>query len=716
MQMGILEATLIDFTNIRIKFHHIDYVDLNKIKILNGNSYIDGSSIILTHDGYFNVSLVKEIDIKFKSFLIYNDDKLSVSYNNLYKCEEFNRRFFTAENLFYILTPNSTSFKLWTPAASSVSLLIYNNGDADVRETPHEYKMSEHKGVWSITINKNLENLFYTFKINVYGTNSEVVDPYALSVGVNGLRGAIIDFTKTSPKSWDKDQGPKYTNYTDSIIYEISIRDMTYDKNSSVTNKGKYLGLTEENTLNSFNQSTSFSHIKELGVTHVQIMPFYDFSHNSINEKNPIDYNWGYDPVNLNCTEGAFCTDPYNPYLRVKELKKMIHHFHKNNIGVIMDVVFNHLFKLEETNFHGIFPGYYFRYYNNGEPSNGTGCGNDTASENLMMRKFIIDSLVHWTKEYHIDGFRFDLMGIHDSQTMKILHKKLKEINPNIIIYGEGWDLNTNLPLDQRASSNNFKELPTIGFFNDYFRDILKGNIFYPADPGYVNGKPYLESHIRNCVVGSVKYKDDFEKFSSPCQSINYISCHDNHTLWDKFQLNSTNSNIDDKTQMVKLALAILLTSQGVPFLHSGVELCRTKNGIENSYNSSDDINAIDWNRKADFKSVFEYTKGLIELRLNHPAFRLSSTDAIKTSLEFINNTPENVVAFFIKHHANKDDWRNILVIYNPNKHSVDIKVPYKSIWNQVVNKYSAGNTPIKVEETDFVHVGSLCANVYYEG
>ncbi|GAA0180683.1 type I pullulanase [Clostridium sediminicola] len=713
--MRIIDAFLVNFNNINIKFDNAEDILKDEIILINGTLHIKISKISVIKDGYYNLSLSNKINIKFESTLIFKNITLKLSYSSLFKSEEFNKIYSTDKKLGYSYTSSCTEFRLWSPAATSVSLLLYKTGDSDIKETPEKYDMYEENGVWTIKLYRNLKNYFFNYKVKVYDSQREVVDPYTPAVGINGMRGSILDLKDTNPVNWEKDLYIQNNQITDTVIYEINIKDITSNKNSSILNRGKYLGLTENNTMSIYNQKTGFSHIKELSITHVQIMPFYDFSQSSIDEKNPIQYNWGYDPVNLNAPEGVYSTDPFDPKTRILELKSMIQHFHNNNIGVIMDVVYNHLFKLEESNFYNIFPKYYFRYYNSNEPSNGTGCGNDTASENVMMRRFIIDSVCYWAKEYHIDGFRFDLMGIHDIETMKEVYSALKKINPNIIIYGEGWDLNTNLPTNKRATINNSKKLPEIGFFNDYFRDILKGNIFAPYDKGYVNGKPHLEYVVKNCILGSIGYNCNHQKFLNPTQSINFISCHDNHTLWDKFQLNSQEFNIDEKKQLVKLANVVLLTSQGVPFLHSGMEFCRTKKGVENSYKSPDEINSIDWKRKADFKDVYEYTKGLIKLRLAHPAFRIASSHLVKQSIEFIDNVPENVVAFFIKNYANNDEWKNILIIYNPNKHSVNINLPYKSIFHQVVNKYYVGEKPIKVQESNMLHVECLSANIYYE-
>ena len=486
------------------------------------------------------------------------------------------------------------------------------------------------------------------------------------------------------------------------------------NKNSGITYKGKFLGLTEDNTFSNKGISTGLSHIKELGVTHVQIMPFFDFSYISTDEKNPKKYNWGYDPQNYNVPEGSYSTNPYDPKCRIIELKKMIQHLHNNNLSVNMDVVYNHMYNNTDNNFEKIFPGYYFRFNEDESFSNGSGCGNDTASEHSMMRKFIVDSALYWAKEYHIDGFRFDLMGLHDIDTMKAVKEALSKLNKSIMIYGEGWELNTTLPENIKATQANARKIPEIGFFNDTIRDTIKGNVFLKKDRGFINGKENLEDIIKGCVTACTISTHNFKPiYVSPNQAINYVSCHDNNTLWDKLQLSNPEYTEDEKKHMVKLANGIILTSQGVAFLHSGVEFCRTKQGIEDSVKASDEVNNLDYDRKFEFLDVFNYYKGLIKLRKEHPAFRMHSVEDIKNNLEFIENTHKNTVAFLLKNHANNDIWENILVIYNANRISTSINIP-KNTWHQVVDKYTAGTTPFKTIYSNKIDVDGISLNVFY--
>jgi pullulanase, type I len=484
---------------------------------------------------------------------------------------------------------------------------------------------------------------------------------------------------------------------------------------SGIKNKGKFLGLSEENTRTSKGISTGLSHIKELGVTHVQIMPMFDFSWMSIDEKNPYKYNWGYDPLNYNVPEGSYSTDPYFAICRIHELKKMIQLLHRNNICVVMDVVYNHLYSLMENNFNKVFPGYYFRYDNEGNPSDGSGCGNDTASERPMMRKFIIDSVKYWATEYHLDGFRFDLMGLHDITTINTIREELNKISKSIMVYGEGWVLNTMLSNDKRANINNTDLLPTIGLFNDVIRDNLKGSVFFSSDRGFINGKDILESVIRYCVTGCTYNMDINSRgmFLSPKKTINYVACHDNYTLWDKLQLTNNDYNVEDMKAIYKMADSIILTSQGIPFIFSGAEFCRTKNGISNSYNSTDAINRIDWHRKSLFIDIFEYYKGMIELRKAHPAFRMDSVQDIKAHMYFLRDVPKNCVAFILKDHANDDIWKDILVIYNANRYDLKVKVP-NDTWYVVVNKYISGNEILDSVEGNELPVQGLSVNVFF--
>lgn len=550
--------------------------------------------------------------------------------------------------------------------------------------------MSENMGLWSLTIQEDLKGLFYTYEVTVYGKTTEAVDPYARATGINGLRGVIIDLKDTNPEKWEKDVSPEIKSYTDAIIYETSVRDISMHPDSGIKNKGKYLGLIEEGTLSASNLSTGLDHILELGITHLQLMPLYDFSYKSVNEKNILEkYNWGYDPQNYNVPEGSYSLAPEDPIVRIMELKETIMKLHTKNIAINMDVVYNHMYEAGESNFEKVFPGYYFRINDSGNFINGSGCGNDTASENNMMKKFIVDSVLYWAEEYHIDGFRFDLMGLHDIETINEVRLKLDELKRPIMLYGEGWDIPTGIPSETRATQYNAWKQPKIGFFNDVIRDSVRGGVFDPSEKGFVSGSRGLENKIRLVITGCINYSEEISGlYPSPVHAINYVSAHDNHTLWDKLQACAGEFSIEERKSMQKLANAIVLTSQGIPFLHSGAEFCRTKDGVENSYNSPDNINWIDWERKSEFKDVFDYYKGLISLRKEHPAFRLKSSEEIKNHLKFIYGLPDNVVGFELRGTEVKDSWSTILVFYNGNNHKISFTLP-KDNWKIAADKYN---------------------------
>ncbi|WMJ79588.1 type I pullulanase [Clostridium sp. MB40-C1] len=706
--MNLFKIKILGFSKILIEISNQDYFNINDLIITNNNNFLPIVNFSKTNENSFVLFLKENINIKYYTYITYKGVTLKALYKDLFSTNEFNNKFYYDGELGLFYYENYSTFKLWSPASSSVSVLIYESGDPSISEVPKEYPMHEDNGVWKITINDNLKNLFYTYKINVYNNTNEVVDPYAKAVGINGLRGAIIDLKETNPIDFDKDIYYTFYHNTDAIIYEISIRDISSHTTSTAINKGKFLALTEN--------SNCLNHIKDLGITHVQIMPCFDFSYTCLDEKKPSkNYNWGYNPQNYNVPEGSYSSNPYDPKCRIIEIKKMIQHLHNNNILVNMDVVYNHLFHKSENIFEKIFPGYYFRLNDYGEFSDGSGCGNDTASEHKMMRKFIIDSLLYWVKEYHIDGFRFDLMGIHDVDTIKSIYNTLKNFNKHIMLYGEGWDLNTLLDKNLKATEKNAEALPGIGFFNETIRDTIKGNVFSQNDRGFVSGKKGLENILKYCITACCFSNESIEKrYVTPEQSINYVSCHDNYTLWDKLQFSNKNDSVNDRKYMVKLSNGIILTSQGVPFLHSGVEFCRTKNGSENSFNSGDIINSLNYNRKTEFIDVYEYHRGLIKLRKEHPAFRMYSTEDIKNHLEFLSNPADNTIGFIIKNHANNDAWNTILVIYNPNKYDVTFNIPY-STWYKVVNKYKVSTTtPLETIVGDTINVESISMVVMY--
>lgn len=570
-------------------------------------------------------------------------------------------------------------FKVWSPIAIAAKLLLYKEGiGGEAFKTIELTKAND--GIWSVDLPGEWKGTFYAFTVKVNDKwSNEVADPYAKAVGVNGIRAMVVDLKETNPSNWQKDKSPSFSSSnktTDAVIYELQIRDASIHDNSGIHHKGKYVGLAEENTKSKEGLSTGLSHIKELGVTHVHLLPFFD--HNSINELLPdsmMQYNWGYDPQNYNAPEGSYSTDPYNGATRIKELKQMIAAFHKNGLRVVMDVVYNHVSDAAKSNFEQLVPGYYFRHKKDGSFSNATACGNETASELPMMRKFIIESVLYWTKEYHIDGFRFDLMGVHDIKTMNEISAALHKIRPDIILYGEGWTAGESpLPDSAKALKRNAAKLDRIGVFSDDIRDGIKGSVFEIKDRGFASNKPGMEESVKFGITASINHPQvDLSKVNyskeayaaGPWNVITYCECHDNNALWDKLSLSNPGASHDDLVRMHQLALTIVLTSQGIPFLHAGTEFLRTKHGVENSFNSPDSINAIDWSLKSKNASTFNLIKQLIALRKTHTAFRMTTSDAIKKNIRFDNKAPKGTILYIINGVAARDICKKIIVAFN---------------------------------------------------
>lgn len=701
------------FNSIKLVLNDFQKIEKSLIRVKNGEKFIDILEIKEANNSLL-LTLKEDLNIKSECNIIYNNDVVKGIYSEIFNTEAFNKRYSTNEELGCFYTKNKTLFKVWSPAAETVTLLLYKSGDIEISEVPRRFAMSEKAGLWSIAIEEDLNGSFYTYEIKVYEKLNEAVDPYAKALGVNGNRGAILSLEETNPAGFNSDSSPYIESFTDAIIYETSIRDISVHPNSSVTNKGKFLGLAEKNTKSPDGLATGLSHILELGVTHVQLMPIYDISYQSIDEKNPTKYNWGYDPQNYNTPEGSYSTNPYNPFARINELKTLVQTLHGSGLCVNMDVVYNHVFNLEKDNLQKIFPGYYFRFFENGQASNGSACSNDTASERFMMRKFIVDSTYYWAKEYHLDGFRFDLMGLHDVTTMNAIREKLNTLNRPIMLYGEGWILNTLLKDELKANQQNASKMPHIGHFNDTIRNAVRGSVFIKEEKGFANGKEGLEEAIKDCIVGCTDYTSKGSSlFKSPDQAINYVSAHDNNTLWDKLSFSNPEDNEETLKAMQKLSNAIVFTSQGIPFIHSGVEFCRTKFGVEDSFKSEDKINWLDWDRKAEFLDVVDYYKGLIKLRKDHSAFRMNNVEQIRENLEFITNTPKNTVGFMLKNNANKDTWKEIIVIYNANNHKETISIP-EGNWNLVVDNNTAGTSTLRTINGNTIEVEKISMFVLY--
>ncbi len=607
-----------------------------------------------------------------------------------------------------------TSFRVWAPTATEVNLVTYEKWNDKIGV---DYSMKKgEKGTWTFDLSGDQKNTFYTYKVNIGGKWNEAVDPYARSVSVNGDRGAVIDLKGTNPKVWKPTEKPNFTNLNDAIIYELHVRDFSIDKNSGMENKGKYMAFTEKGTEGTDGKKTGIDYIKDLGVTHVELMPIFDYK-NVDETSSKAQYNWGYNPKNYNAPEGSYSTDPYNPVSRVNELKQAVQSLHDNGLRVTMDVVYNHMYSSSDSNFNKLVPGYYFRYDKDGADINESGCGNTIASENAMARKFIVDSVMYWAKEYNLDGFRFDLMGLLDIKTMNEVRKNLSGLDPSILIIGEGWDMGDTLLQDTKAIQENAVKMPKISFFNDTIRDGIKGSVVDAKAKGFVNGKAYGEEDIKKGIVGGIDYGSDITTWGkiAPLQSVTYVESHDNNTLWDKLLLTNPKDNSETRLKMHKMADAIVLTSQGIPFLQAGQEFLRTKGGNDNSYKANDAVNKLDWALKSKNIDTVNYFKGLIKLRKDHPAFRMTSAEMIKQNLKFL-AVPENMVAYEITHNANMDTWSDIVVAFNANREDVTIKLSSKTTWNIVVNGEKSGIKTIKQFKGDSLVVPALSTIVICKG
>ncbi|PTM54697.1 type I pullulanase [Desmospora activa] len=610
----------------------------------------------------------------------------TVTAGKVVRTATFDQRYAYNGELGPLYDKKKTDFRLWAPTAQRAQLVVYDHWEDDEGQMI-EMKAGK-KGTWQTTLSGDQHGTIYTTRVKIGDKWNEAVDPYAKGVTVNGDKGIVLNLKNTNPKGWKPQKKPTFGEPTDAVIYETHVRDLSIHPDSGIQHKGKFLGVAEKGTQGPNGVKTGLDHIKDLGVTHVQFLPIYDYASVDETRLDEPQFNWGYDPKNYNAPEGSYATDPYHPVTRITELKQMVQTLHDERLRVLMDVVYNHVYDVEQSSFHKLVPGYYFRYNEDGTLANGTGVGNDTASERRMMRKFIVDSVTFWAKEYNLDGFRFDLMGIHDVDTMNEVREALDQIDPSILIIGEGWDLNTPLDPAKKANQKNAAQMAGIAHFNDYIRDGLKGSVFEERDAGFVNGKPGMEREIRRGIVGGIAYSEELSTFAtSPDQTVTYVEAHDNHTLWDKLELTQPDASEEERKQMHQLATSIVLTSQGISFLHAGQEFMRTKYGDENSYKSPDQINRLDWNRRAVFANEVDYVKGLIQLRLAKPQFRLSDPDEIRERLTFL-NSPENTVAYTI---AGSQRENTLVIIHNANPDTVEVTLPDSDSWNVLVNEERAG-------------------------
>lgn len=594
-----------------------------------------------------------------------------------------------------VYTPEQSVFTLWAPSADRVRLNLYASGEGGDPEEQVEMEKAGY-GTWRVHIDRDLKGSFYTFQIEKNGKwLNETPGIWAKAVGINGNRAAVIDWNETNPDGWESDRSPELKMYSDIILYELHHRDFSIAPDSGIENKGKFLALTETGTKTPEGEATGLDHLKELGVTHIHILPSFDFATVDETRLDENHYNWGYDPKNYNVPDGSYSTDPANPVVRIREFKEMVKSLHQNGFRIVLDVVYNHTASTDHSNFDLTVPGYFYRQNADGSYSNASGCGNETASEREMVRHYIIESVKFWAREYHIDGFRFDLMGIHDIETMNRLRSELLEIDPTIFVYGEGWvAADSPLPFEQRAVKENVGQMEGIGVFNDEFRDGLKGSTFDEQEPGYASGN--INGHfepVKYGIVGGTDHPQvDYGGLlycnapyaGAPSQMINFVSCHDGYTLVDKLKLSVQGDHATDELIPIdKLVHTVLLTAQGIPFIRSGEEIMQDKQGEPNSYKSPDSINRIDWSLKAKNREVFDFIRGLIALRKAHPAFRIPTVEGLQQWLRFMDTGDSGVIAYTLGEYANNDEWKEILVAYNGNRHEAEIGIP-EGEWNVV--------------------------------
>lgn len=567
-------------------------------------------------------------------------------------------------------TPEQTVFKLNAPVRPV--LRLYNAGTGGKLVKTVKLRPAG-KNLWAATVKGDLKGRFYTFDMG----RGQTPGVFAKAVGVNGARGAVIDMASTNPQGWETDRRPATKSPADLVVYEMHHRDFSIDASSGLQHKGKFLALTEPGAI---------AHLKELGVNAIHILPSFDYASVDESHLERPQYNWGYDPLNYNVPEGSYSTDPYTPAVRIREFKQMVQALHKAGIRVILDVVYNHTFDLKGSNFERTYPGYYYRYKADGTPSDGSGCGNETASEQPLMRRFMIESVKYWINEYHIDGFRFDLMGIHDIETMRQIRAEVNKIDPTIFIYGEGWSAGTcAYPQEKLAMKANMKQLPGIAAFSDEMRDALRGPFSDDSKGGFLARVPGTEESLKFGIVGGVAHPQvDMSKVNyskevwanEPTQMVAYVSCHDDMCLTDRLRASIPGISTDELVRLDLLAQTAVFTSQGVPFILSGEEMLRDKKGVHNSFNAPDSINHLDWNNLKKYPQVFDYYKGLTRLRKAHPAFRLGKAGLVRDNLRFL-SAPAHCVAYCISNrNVPGEEWNNTIVILNAGKETAKVVVP----------------------------------------
>ncbi len=691
--LKVASAVYKDGTGIEVKM--TGAIDPSSLTVVGPDGVVKMASAKETGTNVYTLVPETPLNLRADYTLKFLEGEYEISMPNIYSTESFEADYtYTGNDLGATWTKEKTTFRVWAPTAADVKVNLYKSGDPANKDLIEQLSMTaDVNGTWIATKEGDLNGTYYTYTVSVDGAVNEACDPYAKTTGVNGKRAMVIDLDSTDPEGWENDKDPHYGNaITDAVIYELHVRDLSVDENSGITNKGKFLGLIETGTTNPEGVPTGLDHIKNLGVTHIHLLPSYDYGSVDESKLDVPQFNWGYDPVNYNVPEGSYSTDPYNGEVRVKEFKQMVKGLHDNGVSVIMDVVYNHVYSAGDYCFNKIVPMYFSRVMDTGAFSNGSGCGNDTASERSMVKKYIVDSVVYWADEYHIDGFRFDLVGLIDTVTINEIIEEVHKTHPNVIFYGEGWTMSTQVtkPGYTMTTQVNSQETPEFAFFSDTIRDAIKGSVFNNTEKGYVSGGAGSSATIGRCFTATPNWT------KNPTQIINYSSCHDNMTLFDRLTNSTPDSSVADRIRMNNLSAAIIMTSQGVPFIHAGEEMLRSKplgdgKFDHNSYASSDEVNNLKWAdlNKEEYQAVYAYYQGLIEFRKNHPALRMTTTEDVAEHISKLEGMPTNTNGFHIASGAN-GDTDEYVVIFNPNEVAISANLP-AGVWTIYINGEKAG-------------------------
>ena len=602
-------------------------------------------------------------------------------------------------------TETETLFRLWAPTADTAVVRLYKSGNPDAKDLLCTLKMERDvNGTWIVRKAGNLDGVYYTFGVTIGTYSAETTDPYSKTTGVNGMRSMVINMEATNPAGWDEDRDPNADlPFTDFFIYELHVRDLSIDKSSGIHNKGKFLGVIEKGTKTPSGIPTGLDHIKNLGITHLHLLPIYDYGSVDETRLEKPQFNWGYDPTNFNVPEGSYSTDPYHGEVRVREMKQMVKGLHDNGISVIMDVVYNHVYETKDFCFNQLVPTYFSRV-TDGVISNGSGCGNDTASERSMVRKYIVDSVCYWADEYHIDGFRFDLVGLLDIDTVNAIVSEVHKRHPNVVFYGEGWTLPTDITKDcLLATQTNSHLTPGFAYFNDTIRDGLRGSTFFSDALGFITGATDMGEKLQTCFRGLPFWCHD------PKQNINYVSCHDNNTFLDRISLACPRSSFHEKIRMYKLGSVFYMMSQGIPFMHAGEEMLRSKPDgkggyVENSFKSSDQVNSIKWDllEQRAYRDTYEYYQGLIAFRKAHPALRLISAYEILSHVLPIHCDHPQLLAFHINGDIPGEPSEELFVAFNAAETAEVISLP-EGQWKLCISGERAGVTSMATIEDQLV-------------